>query len=151
MNPAEIHTDLFPIHVVHLDNTDLDDEYYDTLEMLGQELEFYDEFTPWRIQARSADGAPLRVISFALEIVLCRRTRYFATRNELSVMPCVGQNDSTGEAELCAGETHRILWADGSVEPSEALGMPSDVTLLAGKASDSRRFNEAWLRRRCRR
>jgi hypothetical protein len=136
---------LFPILIRNLTYDDIEDDYYDSLKDVGRELEFYDEFMPWRIQAVAGDGSPLRLICYALDVVLCQRTRAHPTSADLEIRPCTAINGLRGFAELCLGEVHRTLWTNGSIAPLDPLGSVEIDALLAGTSPTPAEFNRSWL------
>jgi hypothetical protein len=138
------------VQVAHIDEPEIEDDLCDSMDELGIELEFYDEFSRQRIQMTAADGSSLRVLAYALDVILCRRVEGRVERSDLALSACSGRDARSGIAEVCRGEVHRILWADGRVEPSDPFGSPHAVQILTGGdlgslRSFSRRWAEAFI------
>ena len=135
---------LLPIEVVHLDEPDIEDDQCSTLDALGQEIEFYDELSPERLQFRGADGSTLRVIAYALEVVLLRIVQVRLSIRQLGLSRCMRSDGCLGEAEMYEGEVHRVCWSDGSIAPLHPLDEIGNVRLMPGPTSSVAGFMRDW-------
>lgn len=146
-NPgAEVRLErLLPIGVGHLDEPDIEDDQFPTLDALGKEIEFYDELSPERLQFRGADGSALRVVAYALEVVLLRIVHVRITIHQLRLSRCIRSDDGClGEAEICEDQVHRVRWSDGSIAPLHPLDDVEDVRLIAGATPSVEDFIRDW-------
>lgn len=146
MNSHEREYEVLPVTVRHIDEPDVEDRTCATLDELGEELEFYDEFAKERLEVTSVTGTPLRVIAHALEVLLCIPVARFAAPGDLTISRCQreGAPGEFGFAEVYEGRVHRILWDNRSVDPSEAFGTLPRVSLIPGETPTAKVFSEQW-------